>query len=151
MSTATLDPTRHTDLGQPAARAVPTPVPVLLGTVTGLLGLVAMARLAAGAFTGAMATSAWVGVLVVMVPWVVFVAVRAHRARLSARRCTVVAALVLVGVVSVWLSVPGPVLSLVSSFAASVVIWVSGWPTRRAGGFERWVRIDELQHEDDDD
>jgi len=143
---ATLDPTR--DVGQRAARPARGPAPVLLGAATGLLGLVAMARLAEGAFTGGMATAAWVGVLVAMVPWVVFVAVRAHRAHLSARRCAVVAALVLVGLVSVGLVVPGPVLTLVSSFAASVVIWVSGWPARRAAGQDRWVRIEELQHED---
>lgn len=153
---STLDP--DLELQQPGAASEPAGSPrpaaarklaVLLGALTGALTLVAMARLVAGAFPGGMSGFAWVVVLAALLPWVVYVAVCARHGRLSGRRMAGVVALVLVGAVAVWLPVPSPVLALVCSFAAFVLVWVGDWPDRRGQGPERFVRIEELQHEDD--
>ena len=45
--------------------------------------------------------------------------------------------------------VAGPVLALACSLGAFLVIWVSDWPARRPGGEERYVRMEELQLEDE--
>ena len=125
---------------------------LLLGSLTGLLGLIGMARLATGAFgSGALGRFAWVVVLAAMVPWVVYASWRAWHGRLSGRRLLVVAALVALGLTTVWLAVLGPVLALACSLAAFVLIWVSDWPPRRTLGSERFVRLEELQLEDEDD
>lgn len=125
---------------------------LLLGLLTGLLGLVGMARLAAGAFGGGpLARFAWVVVLAAMLPWVVYAAWRGRHGRLSGRRLVVVAALVVLGLATVWLAVLGPVLALACSLAAFVLIWVSDWPARRPLGVDRFVRLEDLQHEDEDD
>jgi hypothetical protein len=129
-----------------------------LGLLTGLLGLVAMVRLVAGAFSGGMSQFAWVVTLVAMVPWVVYVSWRARRGRLTPRGVVAVLLLDLVGLVTVWLFVFGPVLALGLSFAAFAVLWTADRPLRSAAGESRFVRVDELRRpvsdedeENDDD
>jgi uncharacterized membrane protein YhaH (DUF805 family) len=135
----------------PARSASARRVAFLVGALTGLLGLVGMARLAAGAFEGSMSRFAWVVVLAAMLPWVAYVAWRARHGRLSSRGLVLVLALVVLGSTTVWLSVLGPVLALACSLVGFLVIWVSDWPARRPTGEERFVRIEELQHEDEVD
>jgi hypothetical protein len=108
-----------------------------------------MARLAAGAFSGGMSQFAWIVVLAAMLPWVVYVAARARHGRLGGPALVAVGALVVLGAATVWLSVFGPVLALLCSLAAFVVIWVSDWPARRLSGPDRYVRIADLQDDDD--
>ena len=132
----------------PVRSAVTRQLALVLGVLTGAVALVAMARLASGAFPGGMSGFAWGVVLAAMLPWVVYVGFRARHGRLSGRRLGPVAALVLVGAVTVWLPVPGPVLALACSFAAFVLVWLSDLPARRSAGAARYVRIDELQQED---
>jgi len=125
---------------------------LLLGLLTGLLGLVGMARLATGAFGGGpLGRFAWVVVLAAMLPWVAYAAWRGRHGRLSGRRALVVAALVVLGLATVWLAVLGPVLALACSLVAFVLIWVSDWPPRRPRGGDRFVRLEELQREDEDE
>lgn len=153
----TLDPTHPQQSGASTEPAGSAPsaaarkLALLLGALTGTLTLVAMARLASGAFPGGMSGFAWFGVLVALLPWVVYVAFRARHGRMSGRRTAGVVVLVLIGAVVVWLPVPGPVLALVCSFAAFVLVWVSDWPDRRGRGPDRFVRIEELKYEDDPD
>ena len=154
MGTPVLSPPTVDDLA--AARAASRsssarPVLLATGVLTGLLGLVGMARLAAGAFDGGMSRFAWVVVLAAMLPWVAYVASRARHGRLAGRRLVLVWAVVVVGWTAVWLAVPGAVLGLACSLVAFLVIWVSDWPVRRARGEDRYVRIEDLQHEDDQD
>ena len=120
-----------------------------LGALTGLVGLVGMLRLAAGAFSRGMSIFAWVAILSAMVPWVAYVAWRGRHGHLSRRGALVVLLLDLVGCVVVWLFVLGPVVALACSLAAFVVIWISDWPPRRLTGEERFVRIEELRRADD--
>ena len=54
-----------------------------------------------------------------------------------------------VGLVVVWLFTIGPVLALACSLSAFVVIWVNDWPARRPQGEERFVRIEDLQSDED--
>jgi hypothetical protein len=126
-----------------------------LGLLTGLLGLVAMVRLVAGAFSGGMSQFAWAVTLVAMVPWVVYVSWRARRSRLTPRGLAAVLLLDLVGLVAVWLFVFGPVLALGLSFAAFAVLWTADRPRRSAAGESRFVRVEELRRpepdEDEDD
>lgn len=126
-----------------------------LGLLTGLLGLVAMVRLVAGAFSGGMSQFAWVVTLVAMVPWVVYVSWRARRSRLTPRGLVAVLLLDVVGLVTVWLFVFGPVLALGLSFAAFAVLWTADRPRRAVAGESRFVRVDELRHpgrdEDEDE
>jgi hypothetical protein len=82
---------------------------------------------------------------------VAYVAARARHGRLSGRRQALVVGLVVLGSAAVWLSVLGPVLALACSLLAFVVIWVSDWPARRTDGDERFVRMEELQRQDDGD
>ncbi len=121
----------------------------VLGALTGLLSLTGMVRLTAGSFDGTMSRFAWVMVLAAMLPWVAYVAWRASRGRLSLGRSTLVLGLVVVGFAAVWLSVLGPVIALLCSLVAFVVVWVSDWPQRRPRGDDRFVGIEELQREDD--
>jgi hypothetical protein len=147
----TLSPAAGPAVVEPAGSPARTrPVALALGALTGLLGLAGMARLAAGAFSGPMSRFAWVVVLAAMLPWVVYVASRARHGRLSPLRLALVAVLVAVGVAAVWLSVPGTVVALLCSLAAFAVIWVSDWPARRPRGEDRYVRIEELQRDEDD-
>ena len=141
----------------PAVAAAPTRpgrhrLGLLLGLLTGLLGLVGMTRLATGAFDGGpLARFAWVVVLAAMLPWVVYAAWRGRHGRLSGRRLLVVAGLVVLGAATVWLAVLGPVLALACSLAAFVLIWVSDWPPRRPPSGDRFVRLEELQGEDEEE
>jgi hypothetical protein len=122
---------------------------LVAGGLTGLLALTGMVRLTEGAFSGGMSRFAWVVVLAAMLPWVIYVAVRARHGRLSRRGLAVVLVLVVAGFAAVWLAVLGPVVALVCSLAAFVVVWVSDWPLRPARGEDRFVRIEELQREDE--
>jgi hypothetical protein len=121
-----------------------------LGALTGLVGLVAMIRLASGAFTHAMSGFAWVVILSAMLPWIGYAAWRARHGQLSTRAALAVLLLDIAGCVLVWLFVLGPVLALACSLAAFVVIWISDWPPRRPISDERFVRIEELRAEDSD-
>jgi hypothetical protein len=112
-------------------------VRVALGVLTGLIGLVAMLRLVAGAFTGGMSTFGLVVTLVAMVPWTVYVAWRAWRSRLAPRTTLVVLGL--------------DVLALGLSFAAFVLVWLGDRPVRGRSGEERWVRVEELREPDEAD
>jgi len=145
-------PDVRTAADRPARPASLRRIGLLLGLLTGLLGLVGMARLAAGAFDGgALSRFAWVVVLAAMLPWVLYAAWRGRHGRLSGRRLVVAAALVVLGLATVWLAVLGPVLALACSLAAFVLIWVSDWPPRRPLGSEGFVRLEDLQREDEDD
>jgi hypothetical protein len=121
---------------------------VLLGALTGIVGLLGMARLVAGAFSGPSTGFTWGLVLLAMVPWVLYVAWRAVHGRFAVPRRWAVLALTVIGMVSVWLSTIGPVIALVCSLAAFAVIWVSDWPDRRPSGQDRFVPIEELSAED---
>jgi hypothetical protein len=137
--------------GPPGRSASARTVALVVGALTGLLGLVGMARLAAGAFEGSMSRFAWTVVLAAMLPWVAYVASRARHGRLSGRRLVLVLGLVGLGSATVWVSVFGPVLALACSLCGFLVIWVSDWPARRPAGEERFVRMEELQQEDEAD
>ena len=121
-----------------------------LGALTGLVGLVAMIRLASGAFTHGMSAFAWVVILSAMLPWIGYAAWRGRHGHLIKRSALAVLLLDLVGCVVVWLFVLGPVVALACSLAAFVVIWVSDWPPRRPISEQRFVRIEELRTEDSD-
>jgi hypothetical protein len=121
-----------------------------LGAVTGLVCLVAMVRLVSGAFTGALSTFAWVFLLLAMIPWVIYVSIRARHSQLIGRPALAVLVLGLIGLVSVWLLTVGAVVALACSLAAFVVIWVHDWPPRRARGDDLFVRIEDLATEDAD-
>ena len=147
MDTPVLSPPVTGDLVARSASA--RAAALVVGALTGLLGLVGMARLAAGAFDGSMSRFAWAVVLAAMLPWVVYVASRARHGRLSDRRLVLVLGLVVLGSATVWVSVFGPVLALACSLAGFLVIWVSDWPARRPAGEERLVSMEELQDEDE--
>jgi glycerol uptake facilitator-like aquaporin len=151
MGTPVLSPPVADDLvaGSSARSTSVRAAALVVGALTGLLGLVGMARLAAGAFEGSMSRFAWTVVLAAMLPWVVYVASRAGHGRLSGRRLVLVLGLVVLGSATVWVSVSGPVLALACSLGAFLVIWVSDWPARRPPGEERIVSIEELQREDE--
>ena len=121
-----------------------------LGALTGLVSLLAMIRLVSGAFDGGLSVFAWVITLLAMVPWVAYAAVRARHGRLTPRDALVVAGLDVVGLITVWMLVLGPVVALICSLAAFAVIWVRDWPERRARGEERFVRIEELTADERD-
>jgi hypothetical protein len=154
MGTPVLSPPAAGDLvtapAQPRSASART-VALVVGALTGLLGLVGMARLASGAFDGSMSRFAWVIVLAAMLPWVAYVAWRARHGRLSSRGLVLVLALLVLGSATVWVSVSGPVLALACSLAGFLVIWVSDWPARRPAGGDRFVRMEELQREDEVD
>jgi hypothetical protein len=121
-----------------------------LGALTGLVSLVAMVRLASGAFDGGLSMFAWVITLLAMVPWVGYAAARAWHGRLTARNAVIVALLDIVGAATVWMFVLGPVVALACSLAAFAVIWVKDWPARPVRGEDHFVRIEELTAEDRD-
>lgn len=123
---------------------------IILGALTGAVGLVAMIRLVSGAFSGGVSALAWAFILLAMIPWVAYVAWRAGHSPLSGRSAVAVLGLGLVGLLSVWLFTLGPVLALLCSLAAFVVIWVRSWPPRRNRSEDRFVRIEELALEDSD-
>ena len=138
------------DARGPRPAAVSRGVASLAGALTGLLSLTGMLRLTAGAFSGTLSRFALVVVLVAMLPWVAYVAHRARHGQLTVRALAVVVGLVVVGFSAVWLSVLGPVVALLCSLAAFAVVWVSDWPQRRPRGEDRFVRIEELQRDDEE-
>ena len=121
-----------------------------LGALTGLVGLVAMFRLVAGAFDGGLSVFAWVVTMLAMIPWVGYAAARARHGRLTVHNALVVLLLDLVGMMTVWLFVLGAVIALACSLAAFAVIWVRDWPDRPPRGEDRFVRVEELTAEDRD-
>jgi hypothetical protein len=126
-----------------------TRLTIALGALTGAVALIAMVRLVAGAFGAGLSPLIWGAILIVMVPWTAYAAWRARHGHLTARSAAAVLALDLVGLAVVWLFVLGPVLALVCSLAAFVVIWVYDWPPRRPRGDDRFVRFEELRADDD--
>jgi O-antigen/teichoic acid export membrane protein len=117
-----------------------------LGALTGIVSLIAMVRLIAGA--GLASAFAWVFLLLAMLPWVAYCTWRARHGRLSARARLAVFALCLAGLISVWLFTLGPVVALFCSLVAFVIIWVHDWPPRRREGDEHFVPIEELTTEE---
>jgi hypothetical protein len=129
---------------------VTKPVATALGALTGAIPLVAMLRLLAGAFGPQLGRVAFVAVLLALLPWIAYVAVRARRAVLSRRTALTLVLLdtAAVGLVSIFTL--GPVLALALSFAAFVLIWVHDLPARRRLGPSTYVRIEDLRREDPD-
>jgi hypothetical protein len=115
---------------------------MLLGAVVGLVGLVAMTRLVGAGFPGSMVV-AEVFVGLAMVPWVVYAAWRCRHGNLNFRTSIPVALFALAGLAVVWWRTVGPVLALICSLAAFVIIWLHDLPPRRQPA-DRLVRIDEL-------
>ena len=115
---------------------------VALGVLTGAIGLVAMLRLVAGAFTGGMSGF---GLVVTHVAW------RAWRSRMSPRTALSVLGLDVLALALVFVLVFGPVLALGLSFAAFVLVWLGDRPLRERTREERWVRVEELRRPDPDD
>lgn len=122
-----------------------------LGVLTGAIALAAMLRLVAGAFTGGMSSFALVVTLVAMVPWVGYVTWRARRSRITPRTALIVLGLDVVGLGLVWALVFGPVLALVLSFVAFLLVWVGDRPLRTGSRAERFVRVEELREPEPDD
>jgi glycerol-3-phosphate acyltransferase PlsY len=122
-----------------------------LGVLAGVVSLIGMARLVAGAFSGALSVFAWVFLLLAMLPWVVYVAWRARHSQLRGRAAFAVLVLGLAGLLAVWLFTLGAVAALACSLAAFVVIWVHDWPPRQAGGEDHFVRIEELSADESDE
>ena len=120
-------------------------VTLALGALTGLVSMIAMIRLVAGA--GLSSAFAWAFILMAMVPWIAYSAWRARHGRLSRAGAVAVLLLGLVGLVGVWLFTLGPVVALACSLAAFAVIWVHDWPPRRERGEDQYVRIEELSSE----
>ena len=116
-----------------------------LGVLTGAIGLVAMLRLVAGAFTGHMSGFALGVTLVAMVPWVAYVTWRARRSRLTPRRALIALGLDVLALALVFVLVFGPVLALALSFAAFVLLWIGDRPVRERPLSETWVRVEELR------
>ncbi len=121
---------------------------LILGALTGVVGLIAMVRLVLGAFGGSVSTIAWFFILCAMIPWVGYTAWRARHSQLGGRSALAVMALSVAGLLLVWLSTLGLVTALVLSLAAFVDIWVHDWPPRRARSADRFVRIEELTVEE---
>lgn len=121
---------------------------LVLGALTGLVGLIAMVRLVLDAFGGSVSTIAWFFILCAMIPWVGYAAWRARRSHLGGRSAWVVLALGVASLLVVWVSTLGPVIALLISLSAFVVIWVHDWPPRRARSEDRFVRIEELTVEE---
>lgn len=122
-----------------------------LGSLTGLVSLIAMVRLVSGAFDGGLSTFAWVFLLLAMVPWVGYAAWRARHGRLTPAAGLAVGVLGAVGLVAVWLFTLGAVVALAASLAAFGVIWVHDWPDAKPVGESRFVHIDELVAEEQAD
>ena len=122
-----------------------------LGVLTGAIGLVAMLRLVAGAFTGGMSGFALGVTLVAMVPWIAYVTWRARRSRLTPRRALIALGLDVLALALVFVLVFGPVLALALSFAAFVLLWIGDRPVRERPLSETWVRVEELREPEPDD
>lgn len=124
-------------------------VATVLGALTGVVTLSAMLRLISGAYAAGISHLALGFCLVALIPWVGYLAWRARRGRLSSRSGRAVGVLVAAGLGVVWLSTLGSVAALACAFAASVLIWLSDLPVRQPPGEDRFVRIEEMQAEDD--
>lgn len=120
-----------------------------LGAFSGLVGLIAMLRLADGAFDGPLSGFTLVFVLLAMLPWVGYSAHRARHGHLSLRAGAGVAGLSALGLVAVWLFTLGAVLALACSLVGFAIIWVHDWPPRVVKGDDRFVRIEELTTDED--
>lgn len=120
-----------------------------LGALTGVVALIAMVRLIAGAgFTSAFA---WVFLLGAMLPWIGYCVWRARHGHLRVRAGLAVLALAVVGLVSAWLFTLGPVIALACSLVAFVVIWVHDWPQPRDRRESTYVRVEDLTSDPDYD
>lgn len=122
-----------------------------VGALTGGVTMIAMVRLILGGFPHAVTGLAWTFILVAMVPWIIYVAWRSRRARLTWRLVGGVLAIDAIALILVWVQTVGPVLALVLSLAGFAVIWVRDWPTRRGNPLQRLVRIDDLMRDPDDE
>ena len=127
-----------------------TIVAQVLGALSGIVTLVAMIKLISGAFDTGISVFALGFCLLALVPWVAYVAWRARRARLGRGSMLAVLVLDVVGLVLVWIFTAGAVAALACAFAAFVVIWVNDLPVRAPRGEDRFVRIEDLQHDDPD-
>ena len=117
-----------------------------LGVLTGLVGLIAMIRLIAGAgFTSAFA---WIFLLLAMLPWIAYCGWRAWHGHLTPLAALGVVGLCAAGLIVVWLFTLGPVFALAASLGAFVVIWIHDWPPRRPAGEDLYVRVEELTAEE---
>ena len=121
---------------------------LVLGALTGVVGLIAMVRLVVDAFGGSVSPIAWFFILCAMVPWVGYAAWRGQHSHLGGRSALAVLALSVAGLLIVWVSTLGPVTALFFSLAGFVVIWVHDWPPRRARSEDRIVGIEELTVEE---
>ncbi len=117
-----------------------------LGALTGLVGLLAMIRLVAGA--GFTSMFAWVFLLAAMLPWIGYCIWRARHGRLRPRAALGVLALAVIGLISVWLFTIGPVIALACSLLAFVIIWVHDWPELRERRESTYVGVEELTGQD---
>lgn len=115
---------------------------LLVGGLTGLIGLVAMVRLVGAGFPGSM-LFAEIFVALAMVPWVCYAAARARHGDLNLRTVLPVLLIAVAGFALVWWGTVGPVLALGCSLAGFVIIWLHDLPPKKAPA-ERVVRIDEL-------
>ena len=129
---------------------VSKPIATALGALTGAIPLVAMLRLLTGAFSPVLERVAVAAVLLALLPWVAYVAVRARRAVLSRRTAWSLVVLDTLAVGLVSLFTVGPVLALALAFAGFVVIWVHDLPARPRSGPSDYVRIEDLRREDPD-
>jgi hypothetical protein len=120
-----------------------------LGALTGLISLVAMVRLVSGGFTAGLSWLAWTVILLAMVPFIAYAAWRARHDRLSGRALAAVAILDGAGAILVWIFTLGPVLALLCSLSAFVVIWVSALPLRQPRGEDQFVRIEDLRDDEE--
>ena len=102
----------------------------LLGAAIGLVGLIAMLRLIAAGFPGNL-IFAWIVVVIVMAPWVVYAARRARRSTIGPRSALAAAVLTVAGLLLVWWGTVGPVLGLACSFAGFMIIWRHDRPPGR--------------------
>ena len=91
---------------------VTKPIATALGALTGAIPLVAMLRLLAGVFGPQLERVAFVAVLLALLPWIAYVAVRARRAVLSRRTALKLLLLDTAAVGLVSLFTIGPVLAL---------------------------------------
>ncbi len=121
-------------------------VTLALGALTGIVGLIAMIRLIAGAGLNSM--FAWVFVLLAMLPWVAYSSWRAWHGKLRPAAALGVLALCAIGLISVWLFTLGPVFALACSLVGFVIIWVHDWPPRRPKSEDQYVRVEELTAEE---
>lgn len=115
---------------------------LLVGGLTGLIGLLAMVRLVGAGFPGSM-LFAEVFVALAMVPWVGYAAGRARHGDLGTRTVIPVLLVAIAGLLLVWWGTVGPVLALGCSLAGFVIIWLHDLPPKKPRA-ERLVRIDEL-------